>query len=59
MFDAEDLLLETLAIPEGKAWILDQVLEERQVGQYLARSGREWADAAHARATSRTSSSAG
>ena len=49
VFDAEDLLLETLEVPEGKGWILDQVLEERQVGQYLARSGREWADGASAR----------
>ena len=49
VFDAEDLLLETLEVPEGKAWILDQVLEERQVGPYLARSGREWADGASAR----------
>ena len=49
VFDAEDLLLETLEVPEGKRWILDQVLEEREVGQYLARSGREWADAASAR----------
>ena len=49
VFDAEDLLLETLGIPEGKQWILDQVLEEREVGQYLARSGREWAAGASAR----------
>ena len=49
VFDAEDLLLDTLDVPEGKAWILDQVLQERQVGQYLAASGREWADAASAR----------
>ena len=49
VFDAEDLLLETLEVPEGKQWILDQVLQEREVGQYLARSGREWADAASAR----------
>ena len=49
VFDAEDLLLDTLEVPEGKDWILDQVLEERQVGQYLARSGREWADGASAR----------
>jgi len=49
VFDAEDLLLETLEVPDGKRWILDQVLEERQVGQYLARSGREWADGASAR----------
>lgn len=43
VFDAEDLLVETLGEPEGKEWILDQVLDERQVGQYLARSGRDWA----------------
>jgi arginine deiminase len=49
VFDAEDLLLETLGVPAGKRWILDQVLQERQVGQYLARSGREWADSASAR----------
>ena len=52
VFDAEDLLLETLEVPDGKDWILDQVLEERQVGQYLARSGREWADGASAREVS-------
>ena len=58
VFDAEDLLLETLEVPEGKGWILDQVLEERQVGQYLApavANGRT----ARAPAMSRTSSSAG
>ena len=49
VFDAEDLLLETLEVPEGKQWILDQVLEEREVGQYLARSGREWAAGASSR----------
>jgi arginine deiminase len=49
VFDAEDLLLDTLEVPEGKRWILDQVLHERQVGQYLARSGREWAAGASAR----------
>jgi arginine deiminase len=52
VFDAEDLLLETLEVPEGKDWILDQVLEEREVGQYLARGGREWADGASAREVS-------
>ena len=52
VFDAEDLLLETLEVPTGRAWLLDQVLQERQVGQYLARSGREWADAADAREVS-------
>jgi arginine deiminase len=49
VFDAEDLLMETLAVAAGKQWLLDQVLQERQVGQYLARSGREWADTAGAR----------
>ena len=49
VFDAEDLLIEALGVPEGKRWLLDQVLQERQVGQYLARSGREWADGASAR----------
>jgi arginine deiminase len=49
VFDAEDLLVETLAEPDGKDWILDHVLDERQVGQYLARSGRDWAEAAAAK----------
>ena len=49
VFDAEDLLLETLSVPEGKSWLLDQVLAERQVGQYLAESGRAWAEGASAR----------
>ncbi len=46
VFDAEDLLAETLEVAAGKDWILDQVLDERQVGQYLAHSGREWASSA-------------
>lgn len=46
VFDAEDLLAETLADDEGKDWMLGQALHERQVGQYLARSGRDWAEAA-------------
>jgi arginine deiminase len=49
VFDAEDLLLEALEVPAGKQWLLDQVLQERQVGQYLAHSGRDWADTASAR----------
>jgi arginine deiminase len=49
VFDAEDLLLETLEVPAGKQWLLDRVLDERQVGQYLADSGRRWAEAATAR----------
>lgn len=49
VFDAEDLLLETLEVPDGRRWILDQVLAEREVGLYLARKGREWAATASAR----------
>lgn len=49
VFDAEDLLLQTLDVPEGRTWLLDQVLQERRVGQYLARTARDWAEAATAR----------
>lgn len=49
VFDAEDLLLQTLEVPAGKQWVLEQVLNERHVGQYLARSGHEWAQSASAR----------
>jgi arginine deiminase len=49
VFDAEDLLLETVEDGAGRDWLLDQVLDERQVGQYLARSAREWATTASAR----------
>ena len=52
VFDAEDLLLETLEVAAGKHWLLDQVLAEREVGQYLARTGREWAEGASAREVS-------
>ena len=46
VFDAEDLLADILEVPEARDWLLDQVLHERQVGQYLAIRGREWADGA-------------
>jgi arginine deiminase len=49
VFDAEDLLLDTVAHRAGRDWLLDQVLDERQVGQYLASSAREWATTASAR----------
>ena len=49
VFDAEDLLLETLEVPEGKALDPRPGARGAQVGQYLARSGREWADGASAR----------
>jgi len=48
VFDAEELLTETLGVPEGKGWILDRVLDEREVGQYLAQSARDWAASANA-----------
>ena len=44
VFDAEELLRETLDHDEGKGWLLDQVLDQRQVGQHLAARGRAWAD---------------
>src|SRR4029079_1776341 len=46
VFDAEDLLADILAAPEARDWLLDQVLNELQVGQCLAIRGREWADGA-------------
>ncbi len=49
VLDAEDLLMQTLDVPAGKDWLLDQVLDERQVGQYLERSGRSWAQASGSR----------
>ncbi|MEV4420231.1 arginine deiminase, partial [Patulibacter sp. NPDC049589] len=49
VFDAEDLLLQTLEVPAGKDWVVEQVLNERRVGQQLARRGREWVQGASAR----------
>ena len=49
VFDAADLLLGVLEDAAGRAWLLDQVLQEREVGQYLARSGRAWAAGAQPR----------
>ncbi|MBX5443077.1 MAG: arginine deiminase [Solirubrobacteraceae bacterium] len=43
VYDAETLLADVLGIPEAREWILDQVVNERRVGIYLARSRREWA----------------
>jgi arginine deiminase len=48
VYEAEVLLSEVLAIPEGRDWVLDRVLDERHVGVYLARGRREWAAAATA-----------
>jgi arginine deiminase len=44
VYEAEVLLSEVLAIPEGRDWVLDRVLDERHVGVYLAHGRREWAE---------------
>lgn len=46
VYDAEDLLRDVLDTQPGKDWILDRVLDEREVGQHLAHSIREWAGSA-------------
>ena len=48
VFYAEALLTETIRIAAAREWLLDQVLSERHVGPYLARSRREWAESAPA-----------
>ena len=47
--------METLAILRRASWLLDQVLEERQVGQYLARERPRVGRVRRPRATSPTS----
>lgn len=42
VLDAERLLIDVLAVPEARDWVLDRVLDERHVGVYLARSGQKW-----------------
>jgi arginine deiminase len=44
VFDTEELLAEVLAIPEAREWVLDRVLDERQVGISLSRRRREWGE---------------
>jgi arginine deiminase len=46
VFYAEDLLSEVLGIAEARDWVIDQVLDERHVGVYLARSRRDWSQSA-------------
>ncbi len=46
VFYAGQLLAEVLGIPAARDWIVGQVLAERHVGVYLARSRREWAHSA-------------
>ena len=48
VFDTEELLAEVLAIPEAREWVLGRVLDEREVGIYLARRRREWGETAPA-----------
>jgi len=43
---AEELLTDVLGIAEAREWLVDQILDERHVGLRLARSRREWAQAA-------------
>jgi len=46
VFYAEELFAKVLGIAEAREWVLSQVLDERHVGVYLARSRREWAESA-------------
>jgi arginine deiminase len=46
VFYARQLLADALGILEARDWIVEQVLHERHVGVYLARSRREWAQSA-------------
>lgn len=49
VLEVEELLAHVLEIPEARGWILDQVLDERQVGLYLARKRHEWGQTASPR----------
>jgi arginine deiminase len=42
VFEAEELVVDVLDIPEAREWVLDRVLDERHVGVYLARAGHAW-----------------
>ena len=42
VFYTEELLAEVLKLPEARDWVLEQVLNERDVGISLSRSRREW-----------------
>ena len=42
VLEAAELLIEVLEVPQAREWVLGHVLDERHVGVYLARSGREW-----------------
>jgi arginine deiminase len=49
VFYVEQLLADVLGVPEAREWIINRVLDERHVGVYLARSGRDWAETASPR----------
>jgi arginine deiminase len=42
--DVKELLADVLGVAQQRDWILDRILDERHVGVYLARAGREWAE---------------
>lgn len=44
VLDTNDLLTETLALPQARAWVLDQRLTARQVGVGMADELRGWMD---------------
>ena len=43
---AEALLSDVLAIDDARNWVLDRVLDERNVGTHMARARREWGQSA-------------
>ncbi len=42
VFEAEDLLAEALAVPEGTEWMLSHMLNERVIGPTAVTRAREW-----------------
>ena len=44
VFDLHDLLAQTVAIPEARAWILDRRVTANTVGRVVAKSVRAWLD---------------
>ncbi len=48
VFQAEELLAETLVKPEVKDWVCGHILSERQVGVVASRRAREWIETADA-----------
>ncbi len=48
VLEAEQLLAEALAKPDARAWVGENILNERQVGITASRRAREWIDTADA-----------